>query len=151
MNLCSHVQSRKSVVCLGYIVTCVHPLQMVAILCTVQYCIEYGSSISRLLPSSSLQLLLPAYSMPAPVCQLLYCTPLFSRYCTVRLKMFSFLCLFFMYYLCERYCKPITMQYHIANCVSWVPKLTLLVLGTNQTQECTFGTKLIHLWRTLWY
>ena len=24
-----------------------------------------------------------------------------------------------MYYLCERYYKPITVQYYIANCVSW--------------------------------
>ena len=32
---------------------------------------------------------------------------------------------FFMYYLCERYYKPITVQYYIANCVSWVPRLTL--------------------------
>ena len=52
----------------------------------------------------------------------------FSRYCTVRLKMFYFLCLFFMYYLCENDYKPVTAQYYIANCVSWVPRLTLLDL-----------------------
>ena len=38
--------------------------------------------------------------MPDNVCQLLY----FLRYCTIRLQMV--LCLFFMYYLCEKYCKP---------------------------------------------
>ena len=54
----------------------------------------------------------------------------FSRYCTVRLNMFYFLCLFFMYYLCERCYKPITVQYYIADCVSWVPRLTLLDLQT---------------------
>ena len=68
-------------------------------------------------------------------CQPLYascCTGLlyFSRYCTVRFKMFYFLCLFFMYYLCEKYYKPITVQYYIADCVSWVPRLTLLDLRT---------------------
>ena len=36
-----------------------------------------------------------------------------------------------MYYLCENYYKPITVQYYIADCVSWVPRLTLLDLQTN--------------------
>ena len=30
-----------------------------------------------------------------------------------------------MYYLCEKYYKPITVQYYIADCVSWVPRLTV--------------------------
>ena len=38
-----------------------------------------------------------------------------------------------MYYLCEKYYKPITVQYYIADCVSWVPSLTLLDLQTNWT------------------
>ena len=33
-----------------------------------------------------------------------------------------------MYYLCEMYYKPITVQYYIADRVSWVPRLTLLDL-----------------------
>ena len=37
-------------------------------------------------------------------------------------------CLFFvfvlMHYLCEKYYKPITIQFCIADCVSWVPWLT---------------------------
>ena len=45
-----------------------------------------------------------------------------------------FLCLFvFMYYMCEKYCTPITVQYHIAGCVTWVPRVTLLDLQTNWT------------------
>ena len=35
----------------------------------------------------------------------------FSKYSTERLKIFYFLCLFFMYYLCEKYYKPIIVQY----------------------------------------
>ena len=55
-------------------------------------------------------------------------------HCTLRLKMFYLiLCLFFMYYLCEKYYKPITVQYYIADCVSWVPRLTLLGLRTYWT------------------
>ena len=65
--------------------------------------------------------------MPAAV--LLY----FSRYWTIRFKMFHFL--FLMHYLCEKYYKPIIVQYYVANCVSWVPKLTLLDLRTNQPYE----------------
>ena len=37
-------------------------------------------------------------------------------------------CLLFTYYLCEKYYKPITVQYYVADCICWVPRLTLLDL-----------------------
>ena len=39
-----------------------------------------------------------------------------------------------MYYLCEKYYKPIIVQCYIADCVSWVPRLTSLDLqiGLNE-------------------
>ena len=40
------------------------------------------------------------------------------------------MCLLFIHYLCEKYHKPITVQNSIANCVCWVPRLTLLDLQT---------------------
>ena len=46
-------------------------------------------------------------------------------YCEI--KNVYFVCLF-MYYLCEKYYKPITVQYYVANCVSWVWRLTSLYL-----------------------
>ena len=53
--------------------------------------------------------------------------------------MFYFSCLFFVYY------KTITVYYYyIANCVSWVSRLTSLNLKTNWTYKHTLGTKLIH-------
>ena len=58
----------------------------------------------------------PCQPLYASYCTVLLC---FSRYYIVRLKMFYFLC-FLMYYLCEKY-KPMTVQYYIANCVSWYP------------------------------
>ena len=84
--------------------------------------------------------------MPAPVCQLLYCTTVLFKvlYCKMKNVFFIF-CLFFMYYLCEKYYKPITVQYYIANCVSWVPRLTLLDLWTNWTYECPLGMELVHV------
>ena len=42
--------------------------------------------------------------------------------------MFIFCVCFFMYYLCAKYYKTITVQYYIADCVSCVPRLTLLDL-----------------------
>ena len=39
-----------------------------------------------------------------------------------------FIVVFVMYHLCEKYCKPIIVQYYIADCVSWVLGLTLLDL-----------------------
>ena len=48
-----------------------------------------------------------------------------------------------MYYLCEKYYKPITVQYYIADCVIWVPRLTLLDLQTNWTYECALGTEFV--------
>ena len=52
----------------------------------------------------------------------------FSRYHTVRLKMFYCVCVFVMYYLCEKQYQPIRVQYYIVDDASWVPKLTLLGL-----------------------
>ena len=40
--------------------------------------------------------------------------------------LFDFLCLFFMYYLCEKYYKPLTVQFYIADYVSQVLSLTFL-------------------------
>ena len=50
-----------------------------------------------------------------------------------------------MYYLCEKYYKPITVQYYIADYVSWVPRLTLLDLRTDWTFECSLGTELVRM------
>ena len=50
-----------------------------------------------------------------------------------------------MYYLCEKYYEPITVQYYIADCVSCVPRLTLLNLQTNWAYECALGMELIHV------
>ena len=63
-------------------------------------------------PSSSQQLFLPVHSMPAPVCQPSYCTTVLFKvlYCKMKNVFFIFcVCLFFMYYLCERYYKPLTV------------------------------------------
>ena len=50
-----------------------------------------------------------------------------------------------MYYLCEKYFKPITVQYYIADCVSWVPRLTLLDLKTNWTHERALRMELVRM------
>ena len=50
-----------------------------------------------------------------------------------------------MYYLCEKYYKPITEQYYIAKCVSWVLRLPLLDLRTNCTYERALRTEFIRM------
>ena len=54
----------------------------------------------------------------------------------------------YMYHSCKNYYKPIAVQYYIAGCVSWVPRLTLLDLQTNWSYECTLGTELDHVYKT---
>ncbi|CAI9155259.1 unnamed protein product [Rangifer tarandus platyrhynchus] len=57
----------------------------------------------------------------SPLCQLLYSTTVLFKVLYCKMKK----CLFFMYYLCGKYYKPITVQYYIADCVNWVSRLTL--------------------------
>ena len=57
--------------------------------------------------------------------------------------LFVCVCLFlWMHYL---YYKLITVQYYTANCVSWVPRLTLLDLQTDWTYEHALGKELVHI------
>ena len=63
-------------------------------------------------------------------------------YCRI-LNVLFFVCLFSTYYLCEKYYKSITVQYYIVNCISWVPRLTLVDLQTTWTYEHTLGAELI--------
>ena len=59
----------------------------------------------------------------AKKCQLESCTALLLK------VLYSLKCLFFMYYLCEKYYEHITVQYYTAGCVSWVPKITFWTYG----------------------
>lgn len=54
----------------------------------------------------------------------------------------------FMYCLGEKYFKPITLQYYIANCDSWVLKLTLLYLKTTWTYKFALGTEFVCMYGT---
>lgn len=45
--------------------------------------------------------------------------------------MFPFFLFLFVFYIYEKYYKPITVRYAIVDCVSWVPTLTLLDLQIN--------------------
>ena len=72
----------------------------------------------------------------------------FSKHCTVQFKIFSLFFVFvsfLCYNLCEKYYKPIRVQYYIVDCVSWVPRLTLLDLRINRTYEHAPGMELVHM------
>ena len=86
------------------------------------------------------------------------CQPLYASCCTGTTVLFKILyckiynvfyifcvCFLCTHYLCEKYYKPITVQYYIVDCVSWVPRLPLLDLGTNWTYEPTLGMGLVHM------
>ena len=78
-----------------------------------------------------------------PAVVLYYCT--FQGIVLQDLKCFLyFLCLFFMC-LCEKYYKPITIQFSIVDCISGVPRLTLLGLEINWTYKCALRIELIHM------
>ena len=66
-------------------------------------------------PTALFQLVtrLPVHLMPAPVCWLFYCTTIIFKVFYHEIKIFF--CLFFIYYLCEKYYKCIIVQYYIAN------------------------------------
>ena len=51
--------------------------------------------------------------------------------------------MFFMYYLCEKYYKPITVQYYIADCVNQIPRLPLVDLQTTWIYEHAFEMELV--------
>ena len=48
-----------------------------------------------------------------------------------------------MYYFCEEYYKPITVQCYMAYCVSWIHRVTL-DLQTNWIYECAFHVELAY-------
>ena len=63
------------------------------------------------------------------------CVPAAELHCCTfqgtvcKIKMFALFFVFvLMYYLCEKYYKPITVQYYIAHGVSWVRRLIVLDL-----------------------
>ena len=63
-----------------------------------------------------------------------------------------------MYYLCEKYYKPITVQHYIAHCVSWVPRLTFWIyeqIGFTSAlwncETCSYVDDLLYYFRTECY
>ena len=117
---------------------------------TETYAFDFGVSAAAAGPPSplltTLQLCCPrpllqpvtllTYSwMPAPGCPLLSWTTVLLKVlcCKIKNVFVIFSCLFFMYYLCGKSSKSTTVLYHIANCVRWVPGLTLLDLRTHWT------------------
>ena len=114
----------------------------------------YNTSKSPTNKSSRFELAKMQTCLPAPVCQLLYCTTVLQG--TVRLKMFSlFWCLFFLctHYLCEKYHKPIMYLYSD----SVIEYFGLFVGLTNWTCQhtlrrelvCMYGTYYTHLMKVL--
>ena len=90
---------------------------------TVQDCIEYSSTVSLF----QVQDVRSMHKSSSDVAG----TNVLFKVLYFKMKnvfLIFCVCLLLMYYLCEKYYKPIPVQYYIADCVSWVPRLTLLDL-----------------------
>ena len=75
---------------------------------SMSYCWQsFSSTISHLLPSSSQQHFLLVHSLPVPAP--VHCTTVLFKVLYCKIKCVYFLCFFFMYYLCEKNYKPITV------------------------------------------
>ena len=124
--------------CLMCTVTCVHPLQ-VAVCLTEQGCGEDRSTESLLQAQESRSSGNVAGT-----------TVFFKVLCYKTAKnFFVFVCLSLLpVFLCEKYYKPIIVQYYIADCVSWIPGLTLLDL-TNWIYRCTLFSFIFISWRLI--
>ena len=61
------------------------------------------------------------------------CVQDLSRYCAIRWQMISlfFSLFFYVLFVWKKYYKPMQVSHCIADCVSWVPRLTLLDFQTN--------------------
>lgn len=101
---------------------------------TVKHCIECSSAVS-----------LFQALMSGSKCEEWWCSRYYRIFQgTVRLEIFSlfvcvYICLLFVYYLCEKYYKPIIVQYYVADCL----RLTLLDLWTDWTYEYALGMELV--------
>ena len=105
------------------------------------FCVLYCTALCRVLYCSYLSLL-PVHSMPAPAGQLLYGTTLLFKvlYCKIKNVFFIFcvcvLCII---------CLTVLLQYCIASCVGWIPRLALLDL-MNKVGLRTCSQNGIHLY-----
>ena len=133
-NMCSHVRSCELVHALSRACILQRWLCFFVLNCTVLYRVQqYSIFISS-----------PGFleaSIEAAVTQLV----LFKVLDRKSKNVFFLYCLFVFYYLCEKYYHHITVQYYTADCVNWVPGLTLLGLQTNWIYNCTLGTELVQM------
>ena len=120
VNVCSHAHHTSNFTCL-MLASSTSCCAFVSF--AVQHWVEHGLQCLYFKPRMSRSKHKSSSDVVVPVGSICGCTVLlyFSRYCTVRFSKFIFL-YFLMYYLCEKYYKPIIVQYYIADCVSWVPR-----------------------------
>ena len=84
--------------------------------------------------SSSSRLFTQCQPLYASCCTVLLCI---SRYCEIKTVFFIFrVCLFFMYYQCEKDYKPIAVQCYIAGCFCWVSVCVSRSAMSNSLQPC---------------
>ena len=105
---------------------------------------------------------MPIHLIPAPVCQLLYCTIVFFKvlYCKIKKLLFIFVLVCFIHIVVQKiihthththththiYKPPITVQDSIVRYVIWVSRLTLLNLRTRLLEQISFICSRLNLY-----
>ena len=127
----------------------------------MQICVPSPLGTSETVPCLPFPIAIYPWALPSPAscpstsrdssCLFTWCQPLyascctvplcFSRYYTLRLKMLYF-CVCFLCSICVKSIINlfhIPVQYYIADCVSWVPRLTLLdLMNKLDLQRCFY-------------
>ena len=105
--------------CLAYIITCEHPLQVVVLLCTLQYFESIVAQYPYFKPRMS-------GSKRKSSGDVAGTTVLFKvPYYKIKNTFFIFCLIVFMSYLCKKHYTPITVQYYIAYQVSSIAVVQL--------------------------
>ena len=118
-------------------------------LLSVSYCYwSFSSAVSHLLSLLQSVTLLTCSIDTSPCIPALYCTTVLFKVLYCKIKNVLFFAFVFMCYLYEKYYKLIIVEYCIADCVSQVPRLTLLDLRTSWTYECTLKMELFRMSET---
>ena len=138
IGMSNHISQFMCLVCM---VMCVHPLQVVVLLCTLLYSTVQSTVVQYLYFKPRM-----SGSKHKSSGDVAHTTVLFKvLYCKIKNVFFNFFVCFFMCYLCEKYYKPITVQYYIVDCVTQVPRIALLDLRTDWTYECALRMELLHM------
>ena len=97
----------------------VHPPQLAVLPCATQYGIKYNRAVSVFQAQMPRSKQKSSSGVDGTALYIL-------KYYNCKIKNALVLCLLSTYYLCEKYYKPITVEYYKVNCDSWTQLMDLI-------------------------